>query len=290
MKKRILLSLAAVCLLTSLSALAQQAAPAGPPPMLQIFREEVKAGHRGAYLTSAAAWPVAFRKAQFPGHYIGLRPLTGSNEFWYLGGASSFGAIGKEDEFVAGHPTLGKEIDAMSASDGEHLANSRTLYAEYVPEFSYNTDFQVGKARHWRVITTRIRPGRGREYGDMMKKLKATHEKAGMSEHYLVYAVTAGAPSGTYLMFIPSESAEQLDALGDEHAKKLQPLFTDEDRATMTKVNSEIVMFSETNFFAVAPAISYPRESTVAADPAFWNPQPVVANKKDSKKKTMARE
>lgn len=288
MKKRFPLLLAAVCLLASLNSLAQQAAPAGPPNVLQIFREEVKAGHRGAYLQSAAAWPVAFRKANFPGHYIGLRPMTGNNEFWYLAGNESLTSIGAEDQFIENHATLGAELDALSAADGQHMQNTRSMHAEYQPELSYNPNFSVGKARVWNIITTRIRPGRNAEYVKMMKGLKAAHEKAGMSEHYLVYAVNAGAPAGTYLMFIPAESAAQMDALGEEHSKKLQAQWTDEDRAAMAKTNSEIVMFSESNYFAVVPAISYPRESTVAADPAFWTPQPRTAGKKNGKKKTAA--
>ena len=255
--------------------------------MLQIFREEVKAGHRGAYIASAAAWPVAFRKANFPGHFIGLRPMTGGNEFWYLGGVSSFAAIGEEDDFIAKHPALGAEMDAMSASDGQHLQSTRTMHAEYMPDLSYNPNFLVGKARVWTIVTTRIRSGQNPAYVKMMKELKAAHEKTGMTEHYLVYQVNAGAPAGTYLMFIPAESAARVDELGEEHSKKLQAGWTDEDRAAMAKANSDIVMFSESNVFAAAPSISYPRETTVAADPAFWAPKAVTA-KKNGKKKTVA--
>ena len=36
----------------------------GPPPYLQIFREEVKVGHGPAHVQTEAGWPRAFRAAK----------------------------------------------------------------------------------------------------------------------------------------------------------------------------------------------------------------------------------
>jgi hypothetical protein len=288
MKNRTLWLLASEFLLTSLSALAQDAAPSGPPKMLQIFREQVKPGHNAAHAKLETGWPAAFRKANFPVHYIALRSISGINEAWYVTGHDSFASIAKEEQMSAANATLTAELDRLSTADGEHLESTRALQATYMPEISYNPDFSLGKTRYFMVITTRLRPGKGGDYVNMMKRVKAAHERAKMSEHYLVYAVGAGMPNGTYLMFIPMETLDEADRNGVEHSKQLQAAYNDDERDVIARLGADVVQFTENAYFAVAPGMSYPSERTVAVDPGFWNPKPVVAEKKDGKKKMAA--
>ena len=50
--------------------------------------------------------------------------------------------------------------------------------------------------------------------------VKAAHEKAGTDEHYRVYQVTAGLPTGTFLHIIPYGELGELDAVGPVHGPK----------------------------------------------------------------------
>ena len=62
----------AVVLAGSLSA---QVMP--PPPYLQIFREEVKAGRAGPHVQAEAGWPRAFAKAKTANNYIAMTTMYG---------------------------------------------------------------------------------------------------------------------------------------------------------------------------------------------------------------------
>jgi hypothetical protein len=284
MKRTAALLLAVVCLLLAAPFAIAQDPQTGPPPFLTIYREEVKPGHMGAYSKSAAAWPPVLRKAGYPGHYLGMVSMSGNTEAWFLQGAASLGAYGKREEGI--DEALQSEIARLSAADGDHMASSRTLHAAYRSDLSYNPGVDLSKIRYFTVVTTRVRPGQGEAYTDMMKQVKEAHAKAGMSENYAVYQVTAGAPAGLYLMLIPVTSLTRADELAAEHGSKLQPVFTEEQRAMMRKVGSEAVMFTETQHFRVDPRLSYMGEEVIARDPSFWAPK--AAAKSDKKEKKAA--
>ena len=50
---------------------AQNAPQDQPPPLLQIFREEVKVGRGGAHTQTEAGWPRAFVKAGIKNYHVG---------------------------------------------------------------------------------------------------------------------------------------------------------------------------------------------------------------------------
>jgi hypothetical protein len=271
MKRCSVLFLAAVCLLATPLMLAQQAAQ-GPPPMLTIYREEIKAGHRGAYSQTAAAWRAVLGAAKFPGHYLALNSMSGPNEAWYLEGAASFAEIEQREKMLEAAGVLGA-LDALSAADGASLSQSRTMRAAYRPALSYNAGVDLAAMRYFTVVTTRVRPGHIPAWTEMMRKLAEVHKRAGMSESYAIFQVQNGAPQGTFLMFIPVASLQRVDELGREHDEKMQAAFTAEEREMMAKVSAETVMFSESNLFSINPRTSYVSDEMRKRDPGFWAPK-----------------
>lgn len=276
MKKLTGFFLAAVCLLATplflVSSAVAQTTEGGPPPIMTIYREEIKAGHRGAYSESSGAWPAVLRKANYPGNYLALMSVSGPAEAWFLEGSTSF-AHYQEKEAQADSSALRAELNALSAADGQHLNASRTMHARYRPDISYGKPLDMAKMRFFTIVTTRIRPGHGPAYVDAMKMVKAAHEKAGMNERYGVYEVFAGAPSGTYLMLIPVESAARVDELTAEHASKMPSAIGDAGRETLRKMATDGTLFSESQIFRVDPRLSYVSAEVIARDPAFWTPK-----------------
>ena len=82
--------LIALAALSAGGALAVFAQEQGPPPVIQIQRELGKEGKFAAHEKTEAAYVRAFRKADFPGHYLALSPLSGANEVWFIEAFPSF--------------------------------------------------------------------------------------------------------------------------------------------------------------------------------------------------------
>ena len=267
--------LVVLCAFAAQVALAQTVIDA--PNMLNIYREEVKPGHRSAYAATAAAWIPVLRKAAFPQHYLALRSISGPNENWYLEGMDNFAALEANDAHVAKNASLAAEMDQLSANDGEHLASTRRVQAIFRPDLSYNAKWDRAKVRAFHILTTRVRPGHDEAYVDMMKRVKAAHEKVGIGERYGVYEVVGGMPSGTYLMFIALDSLKDADTMREAHEKQMPPGYSADDRAVMRKTAGDGILFTDSTYFTVDPNTSYVAAERIAADPAFWTPKVITA-------------
>src|SRR5215468_8286461 len=101
MKTRYLL-LPTICLLITVAALtaAQTPAPADPPAVLQIFREEIKQGKNALHETVEVGYVQAFTKAKWPTGYLGMTSVSGPNEAWFLVPFDSFAAFEKDRQGV----------------------------------------------------------------------------------------------------------------------------------------------------------------------------------------------
>jgi hypothetical protein len=107
-------------------------------------------------------------------------------------------------------------------------------------------------------------------------------KKADPNAHSVFYAVRAGMPNGTYLIFTPRKSLAEMDpnpavgravqqALGEENAKKRQKLLADS------------VISTETIIYAFSPKMSYVPKEWAKTGGEFWTPkasQKAVATKK----------
>jgi hypothetical protein len=268
--------LIAVAALSAGGALAALAQEAGPPPVLQIGRELIKEGKMAAHERTEAAFVRAFRKADFPGHYLGLAPLSGSNEVWFLGAYPSF-AMSEKWEAETEKEPLKSALEEADAQDGALRERSNTLWAVYRPQLSYRPDsLDVGKTRFVRVFMYRIRPGHTGDFLEQAGVVVHTYDRANIDRNFVAYEVKAGAPAGTYLFFegltslAPLDSAEEqnkafLSILGAERLKKLE------------EFDAAGVMSEEINLFQVNPRMSYVSKSTEDEDPAFWRPKPPAA-------------
>ena len=92
--RRICVSLCALVLLAlPIALVAQDAAPMGPPKVIQIVREEVKPGKGAAHEKWEASWTQAMVRAKFTTPQLAMTAVTGNNEAWYISGYDSFGAL-----------------------------------------------------------------------------------------------------------------------------------------------------------------------------------------------------
>ena len=274
-----------VCLLFTDAAatFAQSQAPSAPPPVLQIFREEVKPGKTATHAKVEAGWPRAFANAKSTTHYLAMTSVTGPNEAWFLSGFPSLAAWEQDQKNNDGNAALSAELTRLSQQDGELLNSVRSIAAVYRSELSYRPGVSVGTMRYFLVTTIRVRPGFENDFVESWKMVVAAHEKANMNEHWAMYQVTAGGPAGTFLYFGALKSLAEVDSsVGMHSADTYQNAVGDEGRKRLREMNRAGTLNSETNYFAFSPSMSYPSPEFIAADPSFWTPKPVVAAKKPS--------
>ena len=267
-------------MLSASAALAQEAS--GPPPVLAIAREEIKAGKGAAHARSVATFVAALARADAPLYRIALTPLSGDdNAVVYLQAFGSFADVEashkKFEETIAANAAFKADLDRLDREEVDQHASQRTAYYTARSDLSYHphTTEQVARSRFVSVNTTRIKPGRAPDYVEYIKALNVAREKAGIDVHTAVYQVATGAANGTFLSFTSMRSLSELDdALGGPDVVKQRRMLI-----------SEIVAEGYNTVYAMDPSLSRPNALIAAADPDFWNPKPAAATKALAAKK-----
>jgi hypothetical protein len=273
MKKSPLL-LTALCGLAAVSAVQAQTAAAVPPPpkVIQIYREVIKPGHVPSHAKTEAGWPAAFRKANWPSHYIAMTSYSGPSEAWFISGWDSYAAYEADGKAVEKNAVLQAELDRLSQADGEHIANMISMFATYREDLSYRASVNIPEMRYFAITTFRVKPGRGDDFAAARKIIQAAHEKANMDEHWATFQVTSGAPTGTYLLLLPMKSMAALDAAQEIHGKSYEDAMGAENQKKVADLLNASVESSTATLFAFNPKMSYVSKEFIAAD-AYWAPK-----------------
>ncbi len=274
-----------VCLSYSNLFAQDKAASSGPPKRLQLVIEEVKPGKGAAHEKSEAAWLAAYLQTNIPAYGIGMTSMTGRSEAWFVNTmGESWSDWDKWDKQMSANKAVAAEIAKVTASDGDLLNGSRTVYLSYVPDMSYRPDFKLGEYKYFMVDTVRVKPGHGKEFSDIRKAVNAAHEKANMDEHMLVYYASMGGMGGTYYIFEPLKSIAAMDEMdklhGDDSAYRKA---LGEDFAKTNREFAQNGLISVQNdLFAISQKMSYVSENTAKLAPDFWLTKSVQAKAKST--------
>ena len=249
---------------------AQEVPPTTPPPkVLQVIREFVKPGKSGtAHEKGESAFVQAFARAKWPTHYFAATAVTGRPRALFFVAYDSFEAWEKDSLATQKNAALSAALDHASANDGELLSDTDTSVLTYNEEQSLRAPVDIAHMRYFEISLYRVRPGHRAEWTELVKLVKAAYEKV-PDVHWAMYEAMFGQEDVTYVVFIPRKSAAEIDqsmmnekqfvdAMGEEGMKKLAEL------------ESAAVEFTQTNLFQFSPAMSYPRDEWVKADPEFW--------------------
>jgi hypothetical protein len=290
MKKSLLLF--AVLLFVSSAAIAQTTpASPGPPKVLYLVREDIKAGMMPAHTKHSAAFVAIFGRLQTPNYRIALVPVAGSeNEVIYLTGADSFaeleGMLQATDKKM-GAATGATKADLARRLDEEPLLHSamRDMFAIYRPELSFNPGVALPTMRYFSITTVRLKPGKDAEYTEYLQKvINVARTKAKVDTfHAAVFQVISGTAGGTYLIFRPMKSLGELD---EPLNMRVRAAMSDDTRKDADRSYADAVMSSESSTYGLTPEMSYVQKEFAAADPTFWNakPEPVAAKPKPRKR------
>jgi len=255
----------------------------GPPKVLSIFREDIKAGRSAGHENLETGYVQASRKANWPVYTLAMTSEVGGSDAWFLTAYPSFAALAKDRADSRKNSALTAEYDRLDARDAEFRTGQRSFVCVLNEEMSYGGPIDISQMRYFSVNTVRVRPGHDQEYLEARKLLVEAVKKANPNARSAFYSVTAGLPNGTYLVFTPRKSLAELDpnpaigkavqdALGEENSKKRQKLL------------SEAVISSETTIYAFSPKMSYVPKEWAKTGGDFWTPKPPPVAKAVAKK------
>ena len=255
-------------------AIKQDLAPEAPAKVLQIIREEIKAGRATAHEKYEAGYVKAYKAAK-RAPYLAMSTLSGPSEAWFVVPFPSYAALEKETEATAKDATLSAELERLDEGDAAYRIGGQTMFAEYKPELSYRARGDFSGVHYVEVTIVQVRPGHGREYEELVSASRKAHEQANVDEHFGVYEIASGMPTGTYVVFVGLNSLAELDS--DPHGQGYRDAVGDEGRARMQKLIADSVVSADRMVFQFSPRMSNPPAWLLRTDSVFWKPaKPVV--------------
>jgi hypothetical protein len=275
----------ALVLTTAVAAVPQDQAPTGPPRILVIQREFLKPGKSGAaHEKTESAFIQAESRAKWPTHYLALQSLSGKPRSLFFTNYDSFDAWEKDNQSVQKNAVLSAALDHANEVDGTLLDSSDQGVFTYNAEISFHPKSDISQMRYLEIWIVNIKPGHYREWMELNKIYRAAYEKAVPTGHWATYEAQYGAPNGTFLYLTARKTAAELDkgpmedkavreAIGDEGMKKLDEMF------------ASAVAMSESQFFSFSPAMSYPPDEWIKADPGYWKPKATTVTEAKTTKK-----
>lgn len=253
------------------AALGAQAAPEAPVfNVLTVFRETVKPGKGSAHDAHESAWARAVAAAKPPTPYIAMTAMSGSPETWYMSAYPTWADYEKANKAYES-PALTAISKQYSASEGEYLSDGRGMVLTFRSDLSYGGPANLPASRYFSVTRISVRPGHNAEYEENRKLVKAAHESAKLKDKYSMWQVSAGAPAGTYFLFVARTSLSEIDEGAAIHGEAYQAALGGPEGQKKLNANAAAaIISSQTDHFAFAPQQSVAPADWVTADPAFW--------------------
>ena len=241
-----------------------------PPNVLRVTRSLVKPGRRVELARVRARRAEALADARWPRPSIALTSLTGPDEVWRLTGYEAFEAWNEDLETSRRMPALSSLLELLDHQEGDLLLESREVTAIYHPEISYQPEFDWAHMRFLDVITIQLRPGHHAEYLQNRKLVMDAHQRAALDEHILIYTVSSGWRSGTYLVLRPLRALGDLDLMEEMHGKRYGEILGDDNRKRVIELFAAAVEREEEEYFAVDNHASHVTAAWAGSDPDYW--------------------
>ena len=257
-----------------------------PPRMLLLVHQEFQPGKSGERHTLAVAISRACSHLDVPNSWIDLESITGPLEALSFDPFDSFEqldtAFAEWGRIFATHPDLARlqgELRALVSRESTIIAVRRDDLG-YRPQ---SIDFS--KARFLRVLEVRLHPGHESEFAEAFRTLAAAYEKIKADTPWVVYQVNVGAPSPTFLVFVPMRMLKQNDDLLDWR-RSLREAEGEESAHRMEQIARDAYDSTESNLYVITPEMSHVSKDFAEGDPGFWSPKPPTASKPAPPKNT----
>jgi hypothetical protein len=252
---------------------AQDSPSASIPKILEIQREYVKPGKSGlAHQKSESLFTQAMSRAKWPTYYIGMTSLSGKSRALFFTSFSSFDAWEKDSAAVAKNATLSAALDHASMVDGELLDEADQGIFVFHDEMSLRPKPDLSAMRFMELIVFKVRPGKEKEWSELVKLAKDGYEKGVPDSHWGMFEQVFGGEGGTYLLLIAHKSLSEVDkGLGND--KQFADAVGEGGMKKFSELIAASVESTQQQLFAFDAHMSYVPEAWSKSDPDFWKPK-----------------
>lgn len=246
--------------------------PSTMPKVIQVQREFLKPGKAGAiHDRSEVNFVQAMARAKSPTHYIALNSLSGKSRALYLTAYDSFAAWQKDEDAVMKNASLSSEIDRVIAADGELLESSDQAVLYYQDDMSYHPRPDLTNTRYLELTAFHLNPGHHQDWSEIVKMVKAAHDKAGTHANWAMYELEYGG-ADEYVIFSADTGLDEIDQ-GFAEGKQFQEAMGDDGMKKLDELSARAIASSDSELFEINPHQSYPPEEWVKGNPNFWKPK-----------------
>ncbi len=273
----------------SLAAAQEMTGVTPPPKVLVVIREFLKPGKGGSpHEKAESAFVQAFARAKWPTHYFAANSVSGKNRALFFVPYDSFEAWEKDNQAQQKNPALSAALDRASVGDGELLSETDTSLLVYNEEQSLRAPVDIAHMRYFEISLFRVRSGHRKEWSDAVKLVKEAYEKI-PDMHWAMYEAAYGQEDVTYIVIQPLKSLAEVDQ-GMERDKQFMAAMGEEGMKKLGELESSAIEFTQSNLFQFSPAMSYPPDAWVKADPDFWKVKAAAPAKAKAEEKPAAKQ
>ena len=258
-------------------ALPAQGTPAAPTfNVLTVYRETVKPGKGVAHDAHENAWARALAAAKSPNLFLAMTAMSGAPENWYVSAYPTWADYEKANK-ASESPALAAIGKQFGSQEGEYLNDARGMVLLFRQDLSYGGPADLPASRYFTITRVSVRPGHEAEFEENRKLVKAAHESAKLTDKFSIWQAAAGAPNGTFFVFIARKSLGDIDEGAAIHGDAYRAaLGGPEAQKKMAANAAASVISSQTDHFAFAPQQSVVPAEWVTADPGFWKHKPAA--------------
>jgi hypothetical protein len=267
----------ALSLLLISSARAQRSqalnAAGAAPEILNIVHQQLIPGKEADYANLLGRIANEYSQKRIPVYWFGGQSFTGDSSAIYLNFFSSFAEAQAVNDALnsamAASPDL-VPIQEQLLTFTSRVTNAVAIRRDAISYRSNSVDFS--KAHVLRVATIRVRQGHEQEFEEAMKDLSAAYGRLNANSPWVTYQVNAGAPSTTFVIFMPMHSLKEMD---DYVARTGRPLRTAEGDAISSRLQAiarDAYVSWDSELYVVSPSTSHVSDEFAAGDPNFWRP------------------
>lgn len=269
-----LAALVAIGFLLAGSARAQSSqtlnASGAPPKILNIVHQLLIPGKGAAYSQLLGRIADTYNQAHIPVYWLQAQSLTGSGGGMSLNFFDSFASAEAAGDtlaqVVASRPALAQMQEQLLG----YVSSETSAIAVRREGISYRANsVDFSKAHILRVATTLVRQGHEQEFEEAIKDLSAAYERLNANAPWVTYQVNAGAPSTTFVIFMPMDSLREMD----DYVARTGPLREAEGDAISSRLQEiarDAYVSWDSELYTISPSTSHVSDEFAAGDQSFW--------------------
>lgn len=244
--------------------------PGEPPKILNIVHEQLIPGKSGAYAELLKRIATEYSRRGIPVYWYGAQSFTGPLGALYLNFFESFAEMHAANDALNKAAGANPALAQMQEQLLTYTSGVSNAFAVRRDDLGYRWDaIDFSKARVLRVATIEVHQGHEAEFAQAIRGLRAAYARLNANAYWATYQVTAGAPSSTFVIFLPMRSLDEMD----DYIKRLGALPEAEGPGVagqLKQIARDAYRLWDSELFIVSPSQSHMPADFTAGDSAFW--------------------